>query len=325
MTSLAGTDAAVPDAAGERILVIKHGALGDLILALGAFAAIRAHHPEARIVLLTTAPFADFMASCPHFDAVWTDSRAGLLNWRAHLGLKRRFAEAGFSRVYDLQASGRTALYHRYLLPRPRPEWSGIAGGCSHPDLNPERRRLHSLERQQAQLAQAGIAEVPPPTLDWVHADVGAFDLPESYALLVPGGAAHRPAKRWPVEHYAALAGALVAHGLTPVVVGGGDEIALSAAIHEAIPGTRNLTGRTSLAELTVIARGARLAVGNDTGPMHIAAVAGTRSVVLFGAESDPERAAPRGPAVTVLRRMPLSALVLAEVLAAANLSPTGA
>lgn len=324
MTSLAGNDAPAPVAAAERILVIKHGALGDLVLALGAFAAIRAHHARDEVVLLTAPAFVDFMAASGLFDAVWPDPRAGLGDWRAHLALKRRFADAGFARVYDLQASDRTGLYYRFLFPRPRPEWSGTAKGCSHPDRNPERRRLHSIERQRAQLAQVGIAEVPPPSLDWVHAEVGRFDLPENYALLVPGGAKHRPAKRWPLERYVELAGALLARGLIPAVAGGGDEIGLGSAITAAVTEARDLTGQTSLSELTVIARGARLAVGNDTGPMHLAAIAGAPSVVLFGAESDPRRAAPRGPAVTVLRKSPLERLELAEILDAAKLPTAG-
>jgi len=325
MTSLTGLEAPGAPGGGERILVIKHGALGDLVLSLGAFAAIRTHHRGAKIALLTAPAFLDFMAPSGYFDVVWADSRAGLSDWRAHLRLRRRFAAAGFARVYDLQASGRTALYFRFLFPRPRPEWSGVANGCSHPDRNPERQQLHSIERQQAQLAQAGIGSVPAPSLDWVQVDVGAFGLPRDYALLVPGGAAHRPEKRWPVERYAALGRALAAHGLTPVVVGGAGEAELGAAVTAAVPGTRDLTGRTGLAELTVIARGARLAVGNDTGPMHLAAVAGAPSVVLFGPASDPARAAPRGPAVTVLRRAPLAALGCAEVLRAAKLEPAKA
>ena len=60
----------------ERILVIKHGALGDWVLATGCFAAIRRHHRSAHVTLLTTPAFADLGARCPWFDEVWTDERA---------------------------------------------------------------------------------------------------------------------------------------------------------------------------------------------------------------------------------------------------------
>lgn len=293
------------------ILVIKHGALGDFVLATGPFASIRKAHPDARIVLLTTPPFLGLGRATGWFDEVWSDERAGL---RSFLDLRRRLAAAGFARVYDLQTSHRTGWYFR-LWPRPRPEWSGIAPGCSHPHVNPERRRLHTAERQAEQLRQAGIAEVLPPTLDWAQADLSRFDLNAPYALLVPGGAAHRPAKRWPVEHYAGLARRLAEKGRQPVAVGGPDERPLGAAL--AAAGALDLTGETAFEDLAALARGAALAVGNDTGPMHVAAVAGAPCLVLFSAESAPHRTAPRGPKVAVLQRDDLSALSVAEVLAA--------
>ena len=58
-------------AAVERILVIKLGALGDFVLATGPFKALRQAHPGARIVLLTTAPYAEMARTAPFFDEVW--------------------------------------------------------------------------------------------------------------------------------------------------------------------------------------------------------------------------------------------------------------
>ncbi len=158
---------------------------------------------------------------------------------------------------------------------------------------------------------------VPPPSLDWVGADLDRFDLPEAYALIVPGGAPHRPEKRWPLANFAELATKLAGDGVTPVVAGGASEREAGVAIAAAEASARDLTGRTDLQELVVLARGARLAVGNDTGPMHIAAVSGIASVVLFGAGSEPSRAAPRGLRVTVLQRSPLATLSVPEVLEA--------
>jgi ADP-heptose:LPS heptosyltransferase len=304
-------------ASDEHILVIKHGALGDLVLATGPFAAIRRHHPKARIVLLTTAAFEALAAESGYFDDIWRDDRPGWLHWPALLRLRRRFAEAHFDRVYDLQTSDRTGLYFHFLFPRPRPEWSGIAKGCSHPDRNPDRGSLHTIERQREQLGAAGIDDVPAPSLDWVGADLDRFDLPEAYALIVPGGAPHRPEKRWPLDDFAELATKLAGDGVTPVVAGGASERDAGVAVTAAEASARDLTGRTDLQELVVLARGACLAVGNDTGPMHIAAVSGTASVVLFGPGSEPARAAPRGRRVTVLQRSPLAALSVPEVLEA--------
>ena len=302
--------------ANARILVIKLSALGDVVMSMGAFQAVRAHHPEAEIVLLTSQPYAALAAASGCFQDIWLDSRPGPFDLRGWLALARRLRRAGFARVYDLQRSQRSGWYFR-LLGRPRPEWVGVVAGCSHRYRPPGGRGLHILDREAAQLALAGIAAVPPPDLSFLRAEVGRFGLPDEFALLVPGGARHRPAKRWPPERYAVLAGALAARGLTPVLLGTANEQDTLAAIAAACPAARDLCGRTALEDIAVLARGARAAVGNDTGPMHLIAAAGCPVVSLFSAGSDPAKVAPRGPSVAVLRRANLADLPLDEVLAA--------
>ena len=174
----------------SNILVIKLGALGDFIQALGPMAAIRRHHGDARITLLTTAPFEDFSGASGFFDQIWTCGRPGAMDIGGWLGLRRRLRDGGFGRVYDLQTSDRSSLYARLFWPGRKPEWSGIAKGCSHPHANPKRDFMHTLERQAEQLAEAGIPHVPPPDLAWATADISRFGLAERFALLVPGGAA---------------------------------------------------------------------------------------------------------------------------------------
>ena len=187
-------------------MVIKHGALGDWVLATGCFAAIRRHHPSARITLLTTPAFAELGRRCGWFDEVWTDERPSVLaDPLAWIRLRRRLIEAEFLRVYDLQTSSRTGHYFRMLPRRSRPEWSGTASGCSHPHRNPRRPFMHTLERLAEQLGIAGIETVPAPNLDWLHDDIDGMVPSGGCALIVPGGSAHRPEKRWPSRRFADL------------------------------------------------------------------------------------------------------------------------
>ena len=293
------------------ILIIKLGALGNVILSLNAFAAIRAHHPDARISVLTTAPYAAWLREAPWFDDVLVDPRPAWWNLPDVLRLRRILSEPGFSRVYDLQTSRRSSNYF-HLFPRgAKPEWSGIATGSSHPDLDPNRGSMHDNDRQIRQLNQAGIFHIPPPDLSWCRGDIGRFGLPRDFVVLVPGSAPHRPEKRWPAERFQVLAETLRARGLTPVVVGTTAE----KPIGRAIPAAIDLTGQTRFGDLADLGRAARFAVGNDTGPMHLLATAGCSSVVLFSHASDPALCAPRGPDVRVLRRPSLGSLEVGEVL----------
>ncbi len=301
----------------SRILVLKLGALGNVVLSLGPFAAIRRHHGADHVSLLTTRPWAGWLGASPYFDEVLIDERPAWWDLGGWLRLRGQLIAGRFDRVYDLQTSARSSRYF-YLFPhRPPPEWSGIAHGCSHPDRDPERNRLHDIDRQFGQLRAAGVTEVMPADLSWTGDDLARFALPEHFALLVPGSSAHRPAKRWPARRYAALSGALLTRGIVPVILGTGGEGALAREIRATMPQAIDLTDRTSLPALASLARAACLAVGNDTGPMHLIAAAGCPSVVLFSRASDPALTAPRGRAVSVVRRSNLAELDVAPVLAA--------
>ena len=279
-------------------------------------AAIRRHHPDATITLLTTDPYAAWLAGAPWFDRIWSGGRPAWWDVPALLRLRARLRGGGFRRVYDLQTSRRSSRYFRLFPRNARPEWSGTAAGCSHPDSQPDRDRMHDIERQAGQLHLAGIADVPPADLGWCRADLSRFDLPPRFALLVPGSSAHRPGKRWPAAQYGRLAAALAGRGIAPVVLGTTAERPLAADITRA-SGAIDLTGRTGFAELAALGRAGAVAIGNDTGPMHLLAAAGCRSVVLFSRWSDPARCVPRGAEATVLHRPNLAQLPADDVLTA--------
>jgi ADP-heptose:LPS heptosyltransferase len=308
-------NAAAPPAqtrARERILVIKLAALGDFVQAFWPFAAIRHHHPDAEITLLTTPPYAELARLTPWFDRIWTDGRPRWIDLPKVWRLAGRLRRGGWSRVYDLQTSGRSSRYR--LFTGTRPDWSGIAWGSSHPHANPMREVMHTLEKQREQLEMAGIREFPVPDLSFLDADIAGFGLPERFALLIPGASATRPGKRWPAEKFGALAAGFTP---TPVVVGSRSEAPLAEAIRRLAPAAIDLTGRTSFAALAAVARRAAFAVGNDTGPTHLVAATECPTLALFGGESDPSLCAPRGRQVAVLRHMPLRALGVEEVRAA--------
>jgi ADP-heptose:LPS heptosyltransferase len=295
----------------QNILIVKLGAFGNIILSLAAFAAIRRHHAGARISVLTSQAYADWTRTFPYFDEVLIDPRPALWDLPATRRLGQMLSNGHFSRVYDLQTSARSSRYFRLFPAKRRPEWSGIAFGCSHPDRDPQRNVLHDTVRQQGQLRQAGISEFPPADLSWCTGDIARFNLPPDFALLVPGSSPDRLAKRWPVTLYHALAQRLADRGIAAVIVGGGAEKGLGAGIPNGI----DLIGQTSFGDLCDLARAARFAVGNDTGPMHLAAVSECPSITLFSNASNPSQCAPTGPWTRILLRPDLADLPVEAVL----------
>ncbi|HYE01312.1 MAG TPA: glycosyltransferase family 9 protein [Alphaproteobacteria bacterium] len=301
----------------RRLLVVKLGALGDFILAQGAFAALRRHYAGAHIALLTIPALRRLGEACGHFDEVLDDPRGR--SPLAYLAVRRLIRAGRYDLVVDLQCNGRTGRYHRLLWPG-RPAWNGTAAGCSLPDRQPDRRRTHAAARYARQMHGLGIAEVPPPRVDFLAGDIAGFGLPARFVLLVPGSAPSRPRKRWPAAAYGELANRLAARGLAPVLLGTAAEAEATAAIAAACPAAIDLTGRSDLFQLGSLARAAAGAVGNDTGPTHILAVAGCPTLALFSDDSDPALNAPVGPDVAVLRRDDLASLDVAAVEAALRL-----
>jgi ADP-heptose:LPS heptosyltransferase len=303
--------------ADKRVLIIKLSALGDVVQALGPMAAIRAHHAQAHITVLTTKPYADLLTMSGYVDEVWLDERPKWHQFGKCRELRNRLRAGQFDVVYDLQTSNRSSAYFLFFFGKDEPLWSGIARGCSHPHTNIQRNAMHTIDRQAEQLRDAGIAETPFPDLSWAVADLTEFSLIEPYALLVPGGAAHRPRKRWPAENYGALANNLASRGIQPVLLGTAAEAQTLDEIAHACPQVNNLCGRTNITEIAALARGALAAVGNDTGPMHVISLSGAPSIVLYSHESNPGLCAQRGSAVKILRSSKLSEVPFEDVFAA--------
>ena len=297
----------------QRILVIKLGALGDFIHAFHAFAAIRGHHAGDHVTLLTTAPYAAMAAQSPWFDAVAVDERAPWWNVPAIARTIRLIR--GYDFVYDLQTSRRSS---RYFALAGRPPWSGIARGCSHPHANPARDLMHTVARQREQLEQAGIHDFPLPGRDWLSRGAADPALAVPYVMLIPGGAGVGSVKRWPADRYAEIAHRLADAGYHPVIIGGPAESVIAETIRSVCPGAIDLTGRTSIPRLAALAEHAALVLGNDTGPLHVAASSGAPAIALFSAMSDRIQAGPLDPAgqpAEVITSADLKALTVDAVM----------
>ena len=294
------------------VLVIKLGALGDFFMALPVLQAIRSAHGGDRLSLLTIPALAELARKCGLFDQVLEDPM-GRWPW-AHWQQSRAIVRGAYRRVYDLQGNGRTGWYFRFMFPRQRPEWAGPVRGCALP-RPPRPPGAHRTTWYAAQLAALGIKTPTVSDPSWLAAPMEHPALPERFALVVPGGSAHRPGKRWPVAQYQILCAALAARGIVPVLIGTAIDAQACRSIASTVPACIDLTGQTSLGAIASLARRAQAAIGNDTGPMHIIASTGCLTVALYSAESDPGFISPLGSRVYCLQRPDLGSLEPSLVL----------
>lgn len=299
----------------ERILVIKHGALGDIIQGLDSFCSLRRGHPDAHIALLTGPAFAGLARLMPWFDEVIIDPRASFAKLAATLRI-RSVLRNGWDMIIDQQCSRRTAHYHRWFTPSTT-RWFGIAIGASDP--YPDFTGINNHQRMLIAAKQAGgidvtLADNPMSWLDGT-AQLDALGVPVNPVILVPGCSPAKPAKRWSVDQFAALAQMAHDAGNDVVVVGTAAEQDTVDALMRQAPFCLNLLGKTKLPDLAALFRRAHLVVGNDTGPVFLAARAGALTVMVMGPETNPDMSAPTGTACGYVRATPIDAVTPQQVM----------
>ncbi|MEQ8734311.1 MAG: glycosyltransferase family 9 protein [Rhodospirillaceae bacterium] len=302
----------------HNILIIKTGGIGAFVMALQAFAAIRMHHDQAEITLVTDQAVIDFATPAPFFDTVRV-----MPTTRAYFRVLLN--ERTWQMVYDLDCSRATnrlfrasrTWRQRFARDSPVP-WCGVAKGCAIPHTNPKRLAMHISERHMDQLSDAGIEDRPPVSLAWVSRAVGTFSLPVSlsdpFVLIAidPGGEENA---QWSPARCVEFAELVTARGHRAVLISESAMPSYAEALAERVPDAVDLSGQASYVEVVFLAWAALAAVGNDNGLMHLIAASGCRSIVLYDPGSDAALSGHQGPDVTILRRHDLTAITAAEVM----------
>ena len=301
----------------ERILVIRLGALGDLIFCFQAFHEIRQAHPTAEIALLTRTPFVAFAQALPWFDHVFVETHPTLKTPGSWLELRKTIRDFGPNRVYDLQGKTRQTVLYALLGGPLGPEWSGAAPLCTFPRPWPPKPDMHFMDFISAQLRAANVPQQPPPDLSWFDAPVEKFGLLSRYVVLVPGCSPKALYKRWPTEKFAELVAAMKRRSLTTVMIGSSADEDVALSLKKKAPDVQNLCGKTSLFELAGILRRAEGAIGNDTGPLHMAAALRTPTVALLSGRTNPVWSKPPGPNVAWRQSERIEDLKTEDALAA--------
>ena len=295
----------------KNILIIKPSSLGDIVLALPALAALRKSFPDSQISWLVRPEFAPLLQNHPHLTRTIPFDRKFLgkawfnpLAMGALLSLFRQLRRSKFDAIFDFQGLFRTGSLawlsgckKRFGMANAR-EFGRIFytqkviqdQDCVH---------LVDYYLKIVKTAGASDAEVRFVFPHDVTASESVRKLlakhsikPDNYAVLVPGSV--HSDKCWPVERFAVLADKIWSQfGLSVVAVGTLSEAGLVDRLKNlaGVP-VANLAGQTSLRDLAALLKAAKLVVGNDTGPGHIAAALSVPLVMIFG-NVNPTRLAP--------------------------------
>jgi lipopolysaccharide heptosyltransferase I len=281
----------------SKILIVRLGSLGDLVHTLPAVAAIRRAYPRAEIDWLVDAPHRPFLEMVPVISSLVVLRERGARGW---LEVRKVLRSRAYDVALDFQGLLKSAALARLsgakrVVGFDRAALREGAAAPLYTERVPVDEGQHVIRKNLRLAAAIGASsddiELPitPPASSVVDAFVGALAGP--YALLNPGAA--WPNKRWPPDRLGAVARWLrERHGLVSVVLWGPGEADAAGAAVAASAGTARLAPETSLPDLVALARGARLMISGDTGPLHIAAASGVPIVALFG-PTNPKRNGP--------------------------------
>lgn len=286
----------------RAILIVRLGALGDIIHAIPAAAALRAAYPGARIDWLVDARHTEILQLVMSIDRVVVLEQPSLAGW---LEVTRLLRAGAYDVALDFQGLMKSAILARasgakrvlgfsiwHLREKSaRPFYSqsvdvaGVPGGAGHV-IDKNLRLLEGLGVRHAEV-EFPLRRVESAARDAVVGQAAGAP----FALLNPGAA--WPNKRWDVRRFGELAAFLRdVRGLVPFVLWGPGEQPLAQAVIDASSGAALLAPPTRLPDLVEICRAASLMVSGDTGPLHIAAAVGTPIVAIFG-PTDPARNGP--------------------------------
>ena len=281
-----------------RILIVAPSWVGDAVLSQPLLMRLKQRFPDAPVDVLAPGWVLPLYRRMPEVaDTIESPFAHGQLAPGALLRLARALRRRRYARAYVLPNSLKSALLP--WLAR-IPERVGFVGEMRYGLLTDARRldgnRLPKMVQRFAHLADPSGAP-PPPALPEPRLAARAHEAravcarlglsePERLACFCPG-AEYGPAKRWPAEHFAALAQRLHLRGWAVWLLGSKKDAAIGAQIARIAGGSvRDLTGATGLDEAVVLLSLADLVISNDSGLMHVAAALGRPLVALYGSSS---------------------------------------
>ena len=267
----------------KNILILKLGALGDVVMATGLIRLIQRHHGDCQHTLVTSPAYAGLFSSWSGLEIKTFDRKSLLSTLAVSLWIRRK----QFLRVYDLQSNDRTALICSL---------SGIPEKAgNHPrlpyNIHPDSYytgKCHIHARMQEILSAAGIPSgAADPCLPPAQADREIVSdwlkmrglQHKKLVIMHAGASAGRPEKRWP--HFSELAGYLADTGYLTVWIGARDDRELNASLAR-VTGV-DASAAFSFTQLVALTEHARFALANDSGPMHVLACGNIPVYGLFG------------------------------------------
>lgn len=283
----------------KRILVVKLADLGDVLICEPAIRSLRLAYPSSDIDVLVTPSSSSVVELIGHgtcaiqfpkdvFDSpvAFADSR----NTLRAFNLAHQLRSHSYDLIvilHHLTTTAGAAKFRALCLATGAAASAGLDNGRGTFLTHRVTDRGFGAQHETGYMlavarAAGGVATDPAPRIS-VPTLMPSFDLPEQYVCVYPATGPFSSARAWPASRYAEVARSLSDQGVSVVIVGATDAAEAAHVIHQVAPDAIDVTGQTSLEELTMVVNGAAAVIGGDSFIGHLAAALDRPAVSIFG------------------------------------------
>ena len=297
----------------KNILIIKHGSIGDFVMAFSAIQSVREKFPNEKIILITTSLIARIFKKIPYINQICIDDRKSFLDIFNYLSILKKY-QINF--IIDLQNSQRTEFYHLIT----RCFFNDIKINSSKKYANfryriPRHGNEHVTEGLNNQLKLLNINKLNKLDISWLAKKDFQNKFEREYIVLIPGTSESGKKKRWPSKYFSKLSNYLIELGYEVLITGVSSDRYLIKEILNNSPSAINAEHMSKFDIFLNLSQNARLIISVDTGPAHVAALSDTPMIWLVEEGPYSKTNSPVSKNLSIIKSKNMSLISVKEVL----------
>ncbi|MBI05058.1 MAG: hypothetical protein CMI96_04495 [Pelagibacteraceae bacterium] len=282
----------------KKILIIKHGSLGDIITATSVIKAIRDKFKNANLSIVTAERYNDFFKTSKLIDNIIIDNRNGFL---ITLKFISKLIFNKFDLVIDLQNSNRTAFYAFFFKLLSKSKINGTNYFCDFRYKYSYKNPPSVIQGLSNQVNLIDIKVNQKPYLGWLTNENSYHNKikHKNFFIINPGCSLKNLKKKWSPSNFAFICNFLIKKKILPVIIGTIEDKESIDVIVNIEPRALNLIGKSPLSFVYTLGKKALGALSNDTGPAHLIAATGCKIHLLLSKYSNPKTVIPQSSNVS--------------------------
>ena len=297
----------------KNILIIKHGSIGDFVMAFSAIQSVREKFPNEKIILITTSLIARIFKKIPYINQICIDDRKSFLDIFNYLSILKKY-QINF--IIDLQNSQRTEFYH--LITRCFFNKIKINSSKKYAHFRyriPRHGNEHVTEGLNNQLKLLNINKLNKLDISWLAKKDFQNKFEREYIVLIPGTSESGKKKRWPSKYFSKLSNYLIELGYEVLITGVSSDRYLIKEILNNSPSAINAEHMSKFDIFLNLSQNARLIISVDTGPAHVAALSDTPMIWLVEEGPYSKTNSPVSKNLSIIKSKNMSLISVKEVL----------